>query len=72
MEQHVFDDAIAMEREAATADLDAIAGDLGRAGIGATTVVVPGTPANRLLDSLEEMPQDLVVLASHGRTGIKR
>ncbi len=72
MTQPYFDEAIAAQREAAVADLDAIVGDLRTAGITATAVVQSGSPANQLLDLLADGHYDLVVMSSHGQTGIKR
>jgi nucleotide-binding universal stress UspA family protein len=72
MAQPYLADAIAAEREAAAADLDAIAAELREAGIAATTVVQAGSPANDLLDLLADGQYDLVVMSSHGRTGVKR
>jgi nucleotide-binding universal stress UspA family protein len=72
MTQPYFDEAIAAEREAAIADLDASAEELRGVGIAATSVVQTGSPANRLLDLLAEHTFDLVVMSSHGRTGIRR
>jgi nucleotide-binding universal stress UspA family protein len=72
MAQPYLADAIAAEREAAAADLDAIAAELREAGIAATTVVQAGSPANDLLDLLAGRQYDLVVMSSHGRTGVKR
>lgn len=72
MTQPYFDETIAVQREAAVAELDVIAGDLRAAGIAATSVVQAGSPANQLLDLLADGRYDLVVMSSHGRTGVKR
>lgn len=72
MAQPYLADAISAEREAAAADLDVIAKELREAGITATTVVQVGSPANDLLDLLADGQYDLVVMSSHGRTGVKR
>ena len=72
MTQPYFDETIAAQRAVAAAALDTIVGELRGAGIVATAVVQVGSPANRLLDLLGEETFDLVVLSSHGRTGIKR
>jgi nucleotide-binding universal stress UspA family protein len=72
MTQPYFDEAIAEERAAAVAQLDAVAAELRELGIAATSVVQTGSPANRLLDLLAERTFDLVVMSSHGRTGIRR
>lgn len=72
MTQPYFDETIAAQREAAVAALDVIAGDLRETGITATSVVQAGSPANELLDLLADGQYDLVVMSSHGRTGVKR
>jgi len=72
MTQPYFDETIAAQRAAAAADLDAIVGELREAGITATSVVQAGSPANQLLDLLADGQYDLVVISSHGRTGVKR
>jgi nucleotide-binding universal stress UspA family protein len=70
--QPYLTEAIAAEREAATADLALVAGELREAGIAVTSVVRAGSPANELLDLLADGQYDLVVMSSHGRTGVKR
>lgn len=72
MAQSYLDEALAAEREAAVTDLDATAEILKEAGIVATAVVQSGSPANMLLDLLAGGRYDLVVMSSHGRTGVKR
>lgn len=70
--QPYLDDVITAEREAARADLGPVADDLRKAGIATTSVVQSGSPANQLLDLLDKGTFDLVVMSSHGRTGVKR
>ncbi len=72
MAQPFLAEAIVAEQEAAATSLGLIAGELRDAGIVATSVVQSGSPANRLLDLLCDGTFDLVVMSSHGRTGVKR
>jgi nucleotide-binding universal stress UspA family protein len=67
-----FDQSMAETREAAKAYLHAAADRFRAAGIGAETVMQDGDAAGRLLRLLDAQPFDLVVMATHGRTGIPR
>jgi nucleotide-binding universal stress UspA family protein len=66
------DEAIAGMETAAHADLDAAVQGLKSAGIAASSAVRVGSAANTLLDLLDETAHDLVVAATHGRTGVAR
>jgi nucleotide-binding universal stress UspA family protein len=66
------DEAIAEIETAANADLDAAAQGLKSAGISASYTVRIGSPANTLLALLDETAHDLVIAATHGRTGVVR
>jgi nucleotide-binding universal stress UspA family protein len=59
-------------RDAAHAYLSLIATPLKRTGIAVTTVAPDGDPASRLLSLVNDEKYDLVVMATHGRTGITR
>jgi nucleotide-binding universal stress UspA family protein len=67
-----FDQSMDQSREAARAYLHAVAEQLRAAGITAETVIQDGDATNRLLALLDARPFDLVVMATHGRTGISR
>lgn len=67
-----FDQAMEDARTTARAYLDAAAERLRRAGITVETVERDGDPASRLLSLMDEEHYDLVVAATHGRTGITR
>lgn len=72
MAQPYLNEALTAEQKAAATDLARSAGELREAGVTTTSVVQIGNPANQLLDLLTGGQYDLVVLSSHGRTGIKR
>jgi nucleotide-binding universal stress UspA family protein len=67
-----FDHAMEEARAAARVYLDATAERLRSAGITVEAVVHDGEPASRLLSLMDEDRYDLVVAATHGRTGIGR
>jgi nucleotide-binding universal stress UspA family protein len=66
------DEAIAAMVKAAHADLDAAAQGLNSAGIAVSSAVRVGSPATTLLALLDETAHDLVIAATHGRTGVAR
>ncbi len=41
-------------------------------GVQATSRVVQGTAADQVLDEARRLPADLIVMGSHGRTGLRR
>jgi nucleotide-binding universal stress UspA family protein len=67
-----FDDAMAKDREGAKAWLWTVAERMRAAGIAVETVTQDGDAASRLLGLLDRQAFDLVVMATHGRTGIAR
>lgn len=67
-----FDDAMAENREAAKTYLRSVADRLRSAGIAVETVTQDGDPASRMLSLMDAQRFDLVVAATHGRTGITR
>jgi nucleotide-binding universal stress UspA family protein len=67
-----FDHAMEQARDAARVYLEAAAERLRSAGITVEAVVRDGDPASRLLSLMDEDRYDLVVAATHGRTGIRR
>lgn len=53
--------------------LDSMAHQLRQEGCCVTTVVLPpGPPADRILDEVKRERTDLIVVGSHGRTGLTR
>jgi nucleotide-binding universal stress UspA family protein len=67
-----FDDTMARDRDAAKAYLQMVADRLRAAGVAAETVIQDGDATSRLLRLLADTQFDLVVMATHGRTGIPR
>lgn len=67
-----FDDEMAQDREAAKTYLRTVADRLHAAGVAVETVTQDGDATSRLLGLLDAQPFDLVVMATHGRTGIPR
>jgi nucleotide-binding universal stress UspA family protein len=45
---------------------------VGRSGVPITTSVRVGSPAGAILEHVETYGIDLIVMATHGRTGLKR
>jgi len=64
--------AIEMEMAGATDYLKAVAASPGLSGIETRTEVAFGVPAQCLIAAAEADESDLVVLCSHGRTGVTR
>ncbi len=52
--------------------LSRIAQDLRASGTGVQSQVLRGAPASALLDFAQETPQNLIVMTSHGRSGLSR
>lgn len=67
-----FDEEMEEARTAARVYLVSVAERLGRAGIAVETVERSGEPASHLLSLMDEEQYDLVIAATHGRTGITR
>jgi nucleotide-binding universal stress UspA family protein len=59
-------------RGAATESADAAAARLGAAGLNASSASREGDPAHELVHAAHEHDSDLIVLGSHGRTGLAR
>jgi nucleotide-binding universal stress UspA family protein len=67
------DDAEAeIERATAAAYLERAAGPLRRDGLTVRTLVAAGAPAERILERAAEGRADLIVMATHGRSGWRR
>jgi nucleotide-binding universal stress UspA family protein len=68
----LYDEIIEALDADARRGLDATAAKFGNAGVDAETAVFHGSPAGALLDYEELIRPDLVVMATHGRTGLMR
>ena len=58
--------------EEATTYLDGVAQSLTNKGIAVRSRVIPGSPARALVSLAHETPHDLVVMTTHGRSGMSR
>lgn len=58
--------------EAGEAATERIADRVREAGLSATTTVVDGFPARDVLSYADDNPVDLIVMGTHGRTGVSR
>jgi len=58
--------------EELTEYLDKVAATLKEQGITAETVAIAGSPAESILDYAQQNNVDIIVMSSHGRTGIAR
>ncbi|MBT9133183.1 MAG: TRAP-T-associated universal stress protein TeaD [Firmicutes bacterium] len=64
-----------VENKAETADreyLSQVAADLKQEGIAAETIVVRGQAAEAILDYVKNNQVDLVIMSTHGRSGVSR
>ena len=52
--------------------LDNVAADLRNSGINVFTEVVEGTPAEAILDYAKKKNVDLIIMSTHGRSGVVR
>lgn len=68
----VYQDLLDAMESDAHQSLRELARGLGEGGIPVTTLLRHGSPAGELLDCEEEVKPDLVVMATHGRTGLAR
>ena len=58
--------------KSATAYLGKIANSLKAEGLQAETVVVTGEPAEEILNYIQKSSVDLIVMSTHGRSGVSR
>jgi nucleotide-binding universal stress UspA family protein len=72
MDPQVYDDMVRLVREEADTYLAGKADLLRSDGLTVTVERLDGTPAATLLDCEERLRPDLVVMATHGRTGLAR
>ena len=68
----VYDDLLAALEEEARGNLDGLVGRFHQQGLKATSILRNGSPSMELLQIEEEQRPDLVVMGSHGRTGLAR
>jgi len=59
-------------RKAAEEYLEKVKGGLGLQSSNVSTVVVTGDPATEILDYIEANDVDIVVMSSHGRSGVSK
>lgn len=64
--------AVAAQREAATQNLEAVKAALTADGIQADALIREGHPGEQIVDAVGEVGADVVVMATHGRTGFRR
>ena len=69
----VAEQAVAGQRTEAEAHLATVASDLAAAGVQhVVTAVREGRPGDQIVDFVQEHGIELVVMATHGRTGLRR
>jgi len=61
----------ATERNAA-ASMEKLIGRLGNLGVKAETLLLKGTPAEQIVNAAKERNADLIVIGTHGRTGLSK
>jgi len=64
--------AEASARESAEVYLDAVKARLGLESSNVTTVVASGEPSEQILEYVKESGVDLVVMSTHGRSGVSK
>lgn len=70
--EHMVRDARQKAEDAAKDYLSRMAKDLEKDGARIETVVVSGHPEEAILDYVEENQVDLVIMSTHGRSGVSR
>ncbi|MFA7249566.1 MAG: universal stress protein [Dehalococcoidia bacterium] len=66
-------DAVAAEREEAESDLQAVKDAMAAQGVtNVTTMIREGYPGDEIVNAAAETKADVVVIATHGRSGIRR
>jgi nucleotide-binding universal stress UspA family protein len=68
----LYDATLAVRQEQLRAELGALAAHLAREHIKATPLVEPGLAAEAIVDTAEQRGVDLIVMATHGHSGIRR
>jgi universal stress protein A len=59
-------------RAAARQDMEAIAGDLRAQGVDVEIQILWGEVVRKIVEAVEEEPETLLVMSSHGRTGLTK
>lgn len=65
-------DAVAAQRNAAEQNLSAAKQHLDAAGVSSSMVIREGNAGDQIVEAAEELGCDVVVMATHGRTGFRR
>ena len=71
----IAESAVEGQRQAAQANLEAVTAQIVAGGIDAarvSTEIVEGTASQSIEEAVERLGCDLVIIASHGRSGIRR
>jgi len=70
---NVAEEAVQAQQAAAQKNLEALQAALERAGVAKVeTMIMEGSPGDAVVSCAEEHGCDLIVIATHGRSGIKR
>jgi nucleotide-binding universal stress UspA family protein len=67
-----YDDMLAMLQERVLAELGGLADELRQRDVQVTPMAVHGFPADMIIDVAERQQADLIVMATHGYSGLKR
>ncbi len=67
---NVFREAQARREEEARGIVEAVADAGTKLGVAVETRIVTGTPAEQIVRLAKELPVDLLIMGTHGRTGI--
>jgi len=65
-------DVLGEMRERVTHDLEALAEPLRERGLRVETLMMQGSPHKSIVDRAQEWKADIVVMGTHGRTGVER
>src|SRR5690606_25862471 len=65
-------DAVAAQRANAEQNLAAAKQQMDAAGVSTSMVIREGNAGDEIVEAAEELGADVVVMATHGRTGIRR
>ena len=72
MAPHVYEDLDRAARRQAQKQLDRLAGKARTAGVRVTTLLREGSPAEQIARAARSKRADVVVMGTHGRTGLPR
>ena len=68
----IYEQMMTQARSEAVANLQAVADELAAQGVKVETVVLEGEPATEIIDYEDQGQIDLVVMSTHGRSGLTR